>query len=121
MSANDLAFFKGTAGSMVRTYDISTYMRLGDKVELTTDASPWGEGGYLSINRVITSYFAEAVTEEEAKMLQACIGESAAQQAFEAFTVLIALRLWSDKWAVSATLLSRAEIDGIGTSAEIQQ
>ena len=62
-------------------------------------------GGYLSVNHVITSYFAEEVTKEEARLLQVRIGESAAQQAFEAFAVLIALRLWSSQWKGSRICL----------------
>ena len=100
-----LAFLSGQRGSLVRSYSFSTYARLGLKVEMVLDASPWGIGGYLREDNVLKSYFWEKISEEEAAILRCTLGTSEAQQAFESFAALAALRLWSKRWPKERTVL----------------
>ena len=44
-----MAFFKNEAPDLVREYRVSTYFGEGIKMDIVTDASPWGIGGYLVI------------------------------------------------------------------------
>ena len=63
------------------------------------DASPWGLGGYLTEDGIITTYFATPLTDEELRILHIRRGESSAQQVVEALAVLVALRAWSARWS----------------------
>ena len=38
------AFMTGHKGSIVRRYTLTAYLRQGDRIDITTDASPWGIG-----------------------------------------------------------------------------
>ena len=49
-------------------------------------------------NRRIVSWFACGIGEEEQQILEIRTAESAAQQVVEALAVLVALRLWKDRW-----------------------
>ena len=60
----------------------------------------------MCVDSVVTSFFAEEITKKEAEILRVPLGDSAAQQAFEAFAALIALRLWSPLWKGERMTLS---------------
>ena len=78
----------------VREYRVSTYFGEGIRMDIVTDASPWGIGGYLVIADKILSYFSCPLTAEVERVLQMKIGESSSQQVAEALAVLVALRGW---------------------------
>ena len=67
-------------------------------MDIVTDASPWGIGGYLVIADKILSYFSCPLTAEVERVLQMKIGESSSQQVAEALAVLVALRGWKKIW-----------------------
>ena len=92
------AFLTGAPGELTRRYLVSAYAGKGNRVEVNLDASPWGMGGYLVVNSVVTSWFATPLGAEEASLLHIEIGSAAAQQCVEALAALIALRAWHRWW-----------------------
>ncbi len=91
-------FFKGSIGGIERYFSVQAYLRQGPVVEIGTDASPWGMGGWLSINDTITHYFACPVTPDDASIFGHEIGSSTGQQVWECLAVLIGVAIWSDQW-----------------------
>ena len=83
---------------MVRSFPLYVHLGQGASISINLDASPWGLGAYLEINRHIVSFFTCVITVEEAALLGHEIGSSAAQQTFEALAALVALRAWKDHW-----------------------
>ena len=61
---------------------------------ITTVASPYGIGGFVSVNGVVTEYFADHISPTDCKILQREHGSHEEQQAFEALGLLVAFRLW---------------------------
>ena len=48
---------------------------------------------------VVTEYFADRLHPEDQRLLGIRVGGSEGQQALEALAVVVALRLWKDKWS----------------------
>ncbi len=48
-----MAFLAGVRGSLEREFYIAAYLNLGQVVDVTSDASPWGVGATLRIGGVI--------------------------------------------------------------------
>ena len=63
-------------------------------VEIGTDASPWGLGGWLSVNGVITQYFASPLTKEDSDKFGLPLADACGQQVWEALAILVAIVLW---------------------------
>ena len=72
---------------------------------IVTDASPWGIGGWISIEGVIVSFFYDRVTDEDAAALQTEVGSHLGQQSFEGLAMLVALKCWREHWQQHYTLL----------------
>jgi len=94
-----VAFIRGQQGSITRTFDAASYAGVGMPLCITIDASPWGIGGTLEINNVVTAYFYDAVSEWDVKLHGIVIGDHKSQQCLEALAILVALRLWTSYWA----------------------
>ena len=122
------AFLSGTTGPLVRELDLDAYLRRGQCVEISMDASPWGMGACLFIDHLLVEYIAEPITTSDAKILGHSIGDSASQQTFEAFIALISLRHWASFWrkrrvvlhvrsdsVAALTLMLHMKIAGTGT------
>ena len=91
-------FLANEGEGLYREYRLQAYYGHGVRMQLVTDASPWGIGGYLVVNDVIFTYFTSSLTEHDVRVLQLQIGESSAQQIAEALSVLVALKLWCKLW-----------------------
>ena len=59
------SFFSGSGLSVKRFFSVDAYCRRGTKVEIGTDASPWGLGGYLMVNDALTRYFACPLSDDD--------------------------------------------------------
>ena len=100
------AFLHSHRGHLVRSMHLDQHFRRGHVISITTDASPLGMGGFLAINYGIVEYFSVPTTAEDAwRVGLEWADDSTCQQAFEAMTMLIALRLWKHKWAESRCTL----------------
>ena len=82
-----------------RRFTTAAYLREGTYVEIGTDASPWGMGGWLSVDGRIKEYFASPITSEDVSMYGLDTGTPAGQQVWECLAVLVALDIWRNQWA----------------------
>ena len=92
------AFIAGRVGTISRLYRLSAYMNLGTPLEIVTDASPWGIGGYLRQGDAITEFFAGPLGAEDLRRFGYAEGSSDGQQAWESLAALVALRIWARHW-----------------------
>ena len=93
------AFFEGKGTSVERFFSLDAYNRAGTVVEIGTDASPWGMGGWLSVDGRIKEYFASPITSEDVSMYGLDTGTPAGQQVWECLAVLVALDIRRNQWA----------------------
>ena len=64
------------------------------RVRIATDASPWGFGAWLEVDRQPKEFISEAWTDEDCKYFGHERGSSDGQQTWEALVVLLAIRVW---------------------------
>ena len=91
-------FFNGNGENLQRFYSLDAYMRRGTTVEIGVDASPWGLGGWLSVDGVVKSYFASILTEHDVNRFGYPIGSPDGQQIWEALAILVAVDIWHGEW-----------------------
>ena len=99
------AFFSTRGKHLERFFTVSAYLRTGAVVEIGTDASPWGMGGWLTINGAITHYFGCPVTEDDAQKYGFAVGDSDGQQIWECLAMLIAVDAWAHLWRQQRVVL----------------
>ena len=99
-------FFSGNGARIERFFSLDAYNRVGTVVEIGTDASPWGLGGWLSIDGSITQYFASPLTKEDSDKYGIPLGDAVGQQVWEALAILVAVVLWSDTWKQQRVVLN---------------
>ena len=81
--------------NLVRTFCVKAHFNIGKQIYIYVDASPYGLGGWLSIDGQPVAYFSDVICSTDCKMLLVEDNEgSAGQQAFEALGLLVAIRLW---------------------------
>ena len=93
-----ITFSKGNGTKLDRVFSLDAYNRVGTVIEMGTDASPWGIGGWLAVNGTITHYFASQLTNEDAKKFSCPLENADGQQVWEALAVLVAIDLWASHW-----------------------
>ena len=86
------AFLSRECGQIERHFTLDAFFNKKVALEITTDASPWGIGGWISLDGKPLAWFADQVTETDALMLQREVGSHLAQQGFEALAILVAIR-----------------------------
>ena len=79
---------------MLRRFTLDEYMQRCPAVEIGTDASPYGLGGWLAVDGQIVKYFASPVTKDDLQIFGIEKDSCSGQQLLEALAILIALRLW---------------------------
>jgi hypothetical protein len=89
------AFFCSNIDGFTRDFRLIEYIGGGDVIEIGTDASPWGLGGWLSINGKITRHFSDSITSYDESLFGVKIGSPVGQQIWECLAVLVALKLWA--------------------------
>ena len=67
-------------------------------VEIGTDASPWGLGGWLAIDGIITEYFTSQLTNADSEKFGIPLADACGQQVWEALAMLTAIDLCSNTW-----------------------
>lgn len=81
-----------------REYRLMQYYGGGLDIRITTDASPWGIGGILTVQGQAIAYYHDQLTSQDVNILQIEVGSSKCQQVVEALATLVALRLWKTYW-----------------------
>ena len=82
---------------MQRHFSLAEFTAQGPSMELGTDASPHGLGGWLSIDGAITHYFASPVIDDGLHLFKLERGSCEGQQTLEGLAILVALRIWTDR------------------------
>ena len=93
-----VAFFAGNTNQIERFFRLDAYLRIGQAIEIGTDASPWGMGGWLTIDGQFKHFFACPISSEDTAMFVIPSGMADDQQLWECLTVLIAIDIWSKLW-----------------------
>jgi hypothetical protein len=88
------AFMLGNAGAIVREWSLASYIGACTCVDLVLDASPYGLGGFITINSKPVEFFAQELSSFDFKFFGAGRGESEGQQTWEALAILVAVRMW---------------------------
>ena len=98
-------FLSEVVGPLQRDYWLSAYSTAAGAIEFVLDASPWGLGGYLVVQGIVTSWFACGLSDAELSALSIERGSCRSQQAVEALAALVALRCWASIWQSRRCLL----------------
>ena len=88
------ALFHCQSEQLIRTFRVDAYMGRGLPIQIGTDASPWGLGGWLAINGRITKFYRSAVSADDIKLFDLTHGSCEGQQILESLAILVAVRLW---------------------------
>ena len=83
------AFIRGDEPGLVRQFDVAEYMNGGAQLEVGTDASPMGLGGWLAINGKIAKFLTSPLTDEDARLFGHELGSCVGQQTWECLAMLI--------------------------------
>ena len=78
-----------------RFFRFDAYSGTGKAVEIGTDASPWGMGGWMTISGMITHTIACPVDEGDVSKLGLLYGTSSSQQILECLALLFAVDMWA--------------------------
>lgn len=107
------AFF-GPGGTKVeRFFRLDAYSRTGTIVEMGTDASPWGIGGWLSVNGKTTHFFSCRLTTYDAVIFDMTLGTADGWQLWECLAVLVAVDIWTSLWSHHRVVL-KVRGDNVG-------
>ena len=87
-------FILENSGSISRVFEYDSYFATTDVINITSDASPFGIGAWVTVNGHIVSWFSEPLTETDLWFLNREHGSHQGQQAFQAFVILVAIRTW---------------------------
>lgn len=98
-------FLRGRQGTITRKSTVYGYFGNDEAMTVTTDACPWGLGGFLTIQGEIREFLSSEFCEGEAKLLGVTRGENSAQQTVVALVVLVVLRLRAPHWRDQRALL----------------
>ena len=64
-----IAFMNGIDGELERRFTLDAYLRRGNRITITTDASPYGLGAVLEENGKIISFFSSQITDTDRQVL----------------------------------------------------
>ena len=103
-----LAFLTFSIGPLERNF-LFAPASAGQRLRIATDASPWGVGGVLVIDNVISAWFAHWITHEDLRRFNAKRGVSDFNTLWEALAILIAVRLWRRASHVVAQIEVRSD------------
>ena len=93
------SFLEGSLGGITRRFTLDAFLFRGPCVDIGTDASPYGMGGWLSIDGKIVEHFATGISAHDQRKFDVSSYDSVGQQIWEVLAMLVALRLWLPRWA----------------------
>ena len=83
---------------MHRHFTLDAFRGRGEVVTMSFDASPWGAGGFLTVDGVLRSWFTTEFTQVDENAVGMPFSTSSAQQVAEALAILFGLRAWLSAW-----------------------
>ena len=95
-----------TEGShLARFFSLEVYNRQGTTVEICTDASPLGLGGWLATKGKVTQFFACPITQEDVDRFGSPVGSTGGVQLWERLAILVVIDLWHAAWTQKRIVL----------------
>jgi hypothetical protein len=85
-------YFSGKRGPLERTFRLK--MPEPSWLVISVDASPWGIGGIMHTNGIVTNWFTDVIQDSDLRVLNAVRADPAFQTTWEALAILVAVRLW---------------------------
>ena len=107
------AFFTEPNKPIERFFRLDAYLRVGTSVEIGTDASPYGLGGWLMEDGVITRYFSCPISDFDVAIYDMPRGTPDGQQIWECLAILVAIDMWSSIWQQNRIVL-KVKADNVG-------
>ena len=101
-----LAFSNKEVGALRREWRYDYYSNYGVKVVIYLDASPFGMGGMLEEDGVITSWFWSELDANDVMIHKYAIGDHKGQQVWESLVALVAVKLWAPRWVGRQTTIT---------------
>ena len=98
------AFLEGQRGELIRRIAVAP-SSWSTTAQIVCDASPWGLGAIFVENGDIKFWLASPIGPEDEQILEATVGDSAGQAAFEALALCVAMRTWLPEWQDSRTVV----------------
>jgi hypothetical protein len=74
------AFLSWETGAIVRIYTLEAHLGQGQKVQISSDASPWGFGAVLIIGDIPIEYYAEQLSKDDLAIFALSIADPAGQK-----------------------------------------
>ena len=90
------SIFKSEGAQLERFFSLEAYSRRDDVIQIGTDASPYGMGGWITVNERVKRYFGCPISDHDVKTYGQQRGSCNGQQVWDCLAVLVALDLW--KW-----------------------
>ena len=119
-------FLEGS-GPIRRVFTFAAHLNLGDPIRITTDASPWGIGGFIFVVGAPRAYLYDKISLDDQRISGLEAGSLVGQQCWECLAVLVALRLWKSWWhsdrvrlhvradnITTLTMLRKLRVKGVG-------
>ena len=106
-------FILENRGAIRRIFDYESFFATNDMIVITCDASPFGIGAWITVGGQIVAWFADALSDSDAWLLNRDLGSHTGQQAYEAFVILVAIRLWRHLFGHQRATLS-VRSDNVG-------
>ena len=88
------------------------FVKAGEDITFTVDASPYGIGGVLYIGGVPEAFYDQPYEEDEV-ILHTKRGSADGQQMWECLSILLALRIWWSYWAERKAILSPSGVTAL--------
>ena len=107
------AFFTEPNKPLMRFYSLDAYLRRGTIVEIGTDASPYGMGGWIMVDGVIKHFFSCPISDHDVEIFDMPRGTADGQQLWECLAILIAVDIWSSLWLQNRIIL-KVKADNVG-------
>ena len=106
------AFWRGLGGPLVRHFGRQKEARA--RLEIATDASPWGVGGLVVVNGAVAGWFSDTLSPADEERLGFLIGAPDGQCTWEALALLLGIKLWG-AWARDGEVDLRVRSDNVAT------
>ena len=105
-------FWRGLGGPLVRHFGRQKEARA--RLEIATDASPWGVGGLVMVNGAVAGWFSDELVKADEERFGFPLGAPDGQCTWEALALLLGIKLWG-AWARDGEVDLRVRSDNVAT------
>ena len=91
-------FLEAEPGALRRSWELDHFRTPASSLTMVLDASPFGFGGALYEEGRPVAFFHDIIDDHDQRIHHHKRGDHKGQQVWECLVVLIALRVWKDRW-----------------------